>query len=263
MFDEIIYNVKYDMDVVSESNSKGAMVMSKMEEAFVRLRRDILDAHLAPETPLTISSLSERYGLGMTPLREALSRLEAERLVTFSHNRGYRVASVSHEELLDLQKARATVETELLREAIRLGDDTWEQQLVAAHYGFAQAEPLYANIPEKELARWEERHDAFHQALLNGSPSIWLKRFVAQIYVQLHRHQRNLFFSPSLAGRGPKHLDEQQYTELLKKASNMEHHTALMEAALARDERKAVALLVEDIGLTLSTYETVQHEPVA
>ncbi|WP_276307850.1 hypothetical protein [Rhizobium freirei] len=40
----------------------------------------------------------------------------------------------------------------------------------------------------------------------------------------------------------------------------MKHHTALMEAALARDEKKAIALLVEDIGLTVGTYETVQHE---
>ncbi|MFS8050194.1 GntR family transcriptional regulator [Rhizobium sp. BR 314] len=248
------------MDTKSDLPGKDTASTSKMEEAFARLRRDILDAHLAPELPLTIPSLRERYGLGMTPLREALSRLEAERLVTFSHNRGYRVASVSHAELLDLQKARATVETDLLREAIRLGDDSWEQQLVAAHYGFAQAEPLRANISEKELARWEERHDAFHLALLNGSPSIWLKRFLVQIYVQLHRHQRNLFFSPSLAGRGPKHLDEQQYSALLEKASDLAHHTSLMEAALARDERKAIALLVEDIGLTVSTYETVQLE---
>ena len=254
-----MYNVVFDMDGTSKLNSKGTAAMSKMEEAFTRLRRDILDAHLAPETPLTISSLSERYGLGMTPLREALSRLEAERLVTFSHNRGYRVASVSHEELYDLQKARAVVETELLREAIRLGDESWEQQVVAAHYGFAQVEPLRANMPEKELARWEERHDAFHHALLNGSPSIWLKRSLMQFYVQLHRHQRNLFFSPALAGRGPEHLDEQQYSELLKKASNVEHHTALMEAALARNEKKAIDLLTKDIGLTLSTYETVQQ----
>jgi DNA-binding GntR family transcriptional regulator len=248
-----------DMDLLSDANRKGAAEMSKTEEAFVRLRRDILDAHLAPEMPLTISSLKERYGLGMTPLREALSRLEAERLVTFSQNRGYRVASVSHDELLDLQKARATVETELLRESIRLGDEAWEQQLVAAHYGFAQAKPLRARMPETELARWEQRHDAFHQALLNGSPSIWLKRLLMQIYIQLHRQQRNLFFSPAFAGGGPKHIDEQRYSELLEKASNVEHHTALMAAALARDEKKAVDLLLEDIGLTVSTYETVQR----
>lgn len=249
------------MDAVTEPTSKGAAEMSKMEEAFVRLRRDILDAHLAPEMPLTISSLRARYGLGMTPLREALSRLEAERLVTFSQNRGFRVAAVSHNELLDLQKARARIETELLREAIQLGDDEWEQQLVAAHYGFAQTKSLRPNMPEPELSRWEQRHDAFHHALLNGSPSIWLRRCLMQIYVQLHRHQRNLFFPPaSLAGSGSKYLDDEQYSELLTQASNVDHHKALMEAALARDEKKAVDLLIEDIGLTSKTYEEVQSE---
>lgn len=232
---------------------------SKTEQAFSLLRRDILDGQLAPETPLTISSLKERYDLGWTPLREALSRLEAERLVTFSPNRGYRVAGVSRSELLDLQRARATVESDLLREAIRAGDDTWEQQLVAAHYALKQAKPLRANMPESELIRWEQRHDAFHNALLSGSPSIWLKRFAEQISTQLHRHHRNLVFSPALiAGGGADLMGEKHYTALLERASNVDHHTALMEATLERNEKRALDLLVEHIGLTLLTYEAMQ-----
>ncbi|MBL0373417.1 GntR family transcriptional regulator [Rhizobium sp. KVB221] len=233
--------------------------ISKAEKAYELLRRDILDAHLAPETPLTISSLKERYELGWTPLREALSRLETERLVTFSPNRGYRVAGVSRSELLDLQRARVTIESDLLREAIHAGDETWEQQLVAAHYALKQAKPLRANMPETELIRWEQRHDAFHNALLNGSPSIWLKRFAEQISTQLHRHHRNLVFSPTLiAGGGADLMGEEHYNALLERASNVDHHTALMEATLQRDEKRAIELLVEHIGLTLLTYEGVQ-----
>ncbi|MGD9914475.1 MAG: GntR family transcriptional regulator [Rhizobiaceae bacterium] len=236
--------------------------ISKAERAFQLLRRDILDAHLAPEAPLTISSLKERYDLGWTPLREALSRLESERLVTFSPNRGYRVAGVSRAELLDLQKARATVESDLLRDAIRVGDEAWEQRVVAAHYAFKQAKPLRMNMPEAELARWEQRHDAFHHALLDGATSVWLKRFAEQINTQLHRHHRNLVFSPSLiAGGGSDLMGEEQYGELLERASNVAHHTALMDAALSRNEAQALELLVEHIGLTLSTYEGIAPGP--
>lgn len=233
--------------------------VSKAEQAFELLRRDILDAHLTPETPLTISSLKERYDLGWTPLREALSRLETERLVTFSPNRGYRVAGVSRAELLDLQRARATVESDLLREAIRSGDEIWEQQLVAAHYALKQTKPLRVNMPETELMRWEQRHDAFHNSLLSGSPSVWLKRFAEQVSTQLHRHHRNLVFSPALiAGGGAELMGEEHYTALLERASNVAHHTALMEATLERNEKRALELLVEHIGLTLLTYEAVQ-----
>jgi DNA-binding GntR family transcriptional regulator len=244
---------------MSESAAVAGSEVSKAERAFQLLRRDILDAQLAPETPLTISSLKERYDLGWTPLREALSRLESERLVTFSPNRGYRVAGVSRAELLDLQKARATVETDLLREAIRFGDEAWEQRVVAAHYAFKQTKPLRTNMPEAELARWEQKHDAFHQALLDGGRSIWLKRFAEQINTQLHRHHRNLVFSPSLiAGGGAELMGEDQYTELLGRASDVAHHTALMDATLSRHEQRALDLLVEHIGLTLSTYEAVR-----
>jgi DNA-binding GntR family transcriptional regulator len=244
-------------DVATTRSSDG----SKAERAFELLRRDILDAHLAPETPLTISSLKERYDLGWTPLREALSRLETERLVTFSPNRGYRVAGVSRSELLDLQRARATVETDLLREAIHSGDEAWEQQLVAAHYALKQTKPLRTNMPETELVRWEQRHDAFHSALLSGSPSIWLKRFADQISTQLHRHHRNLVFSPALiAGGGADLMGEEHYNALLARASNVDHHTALMEAALQRDQKVAIELLVEHIGLTLLTYEGVRPQ---
>lgn len=236
--------------------------LSKSEQAFELLRQDILDAQLAPDTALTIASLKKRYGLGWTPLREALSRLESERLVVFSPYRGYRVAGVSRSELLDLQRARTTVECDLLRDSIREGDDIWEQQLVAAHYALKQTAPLRANMPETDLARWERRHDAFHAALLAGGASLWLKRFAEQIHTQLHRHHRNLVFSPArLAGGASKALGEKQYTALLDRASNLDHHTALMDAALARDENKAVELLIEHIGLTLSTYEAMQPLP--
>lgn len=234
------------------------MALSKVEQAFSMLRSDILDARLAPGLALTISSLKERYDLGWTPLREALSRLETERLVTFSPNRGYRVAGVSSEELLDLQKARKAIESSLLREAIEVGDDEWEQRLVAAHYAFKQTKPLHMRMPESDLCRWEARHEAFHKALLSGSPSVWLTRFADQINDQLHRHHRILVLAPAL--RGADTLDEAHYTRILARASSLDHHTRLMEAALARDAPLALDLLAEHIGFTLRAYDEVHSD---
>src|SRR5690606_8495545 len=100
--------------------------MSKTEEAFHRLRADILDARLAPGAPLVISALKEKYGPGWTPLREALPRREAERLVVSHRNRGYRVAPVSATSLRDLQEARRAVEHKLLSRSIECGGPDWE-----------------------------------------------------------------------------------------------------------------------------------------
>ncbi|STL13249.1 GntR family transcriptional regulator [Escherichia coli] len=46
-----------------------------------------------------MSLLTSRYALGVGPLREALSQLVAERLVTVVNQKGYRVASMSEQEL--------------------------------------------------------------------------------------------------------------------------------------------------------------------
>src|SRR5690606_38695828 len=95
---------------------------SKTEAAYRLLRRDILATRLKPGAPLKLGALRDAYGVGWTPLREALSRLEAEKLVTAISNRGFAVAPVSKEELEDLARARMVVELPLLLESIANGD---------------------------------------------------------------------------------------------------------------------------------------------
>src|SRR3974390_3667965 len=83
--------------------------------AFERLREDILLGRLAPSERLRIQALSERYGIGATAIREALSRLTTDGLVQAEDQRGFTVTSVSPEELLDLTRTRIQVEQMALR----------------------------------------------------------------------------------------------------------------------------------------------------
>jgi len=223
--------------------------MAKAEEAYQQIRRDILDGALLPEQPLAVAMLTARYGFGWTPLREALSRLEREYLVTFAPNRGYRVAGVTHEELHDLQRARGTVEAALLSAAIRDGDSAWEKRVVLAHYAFSRAPALTVGMAAADLAEWEARHEAFHAALLEGGGALWLRRFAAQIGDQLHRHQRNLALVQLTQPATP--ATAALFAPALEAASNLSHHTALMQASLDRDEARALGLLDEHIGFTV------------
>lgn len=106
---------------------------TKSEHAYNNLRRDILETKLAPLSQLKLNNIQETYELGWTPLREALSRLEAEHLVISTPNKGYVVAPVSVNELEDLTKTKTTIELPLLREAMEFGDKNWEADIVAAH----------------------------------------------------------------------------------------------------------------------------------
>lgn len=85
------------------------------------LKNDIIRGVYHPDEKLRMSLLTSRYGLGVGPLREALSQLVAERLVTVVNQKGYRVAPMSEQELLDIFDARANMEAMLVRLAIERG----------------------------------------------------------------------------------------------------------------------------------------------
>ena len=54
-----------------------------------RVRADIIGCLLAPGLRLRIRDLCERYGVSLSPMREALNRLVAEGLVIADDHRGF------------------------------------------------------------------------------------------------------------------------------------------------------------------------------
>src|SRR4029078_7554831 len=59
------------------------------DSAYRRIRQDILWGRFAPGSPLRSDELRARYGVGVSPLREALTRLVSERLGTSGGQRGF------------------------------------------------------------------------------------------------------------------------------------------------------------------------------
>lgn len=227
---------------------------TKTEAAYRLLRRDILTTRLLPGAPLKLSALRTTYGVGWTPLREALSRLEAELLVTAASNRGFAVAPVSRAELEDLAKARMVVELPLLLESIENGDSNWEAAVVTAHYRLSRCKTAAEDPSDAAVDDWDEKHEAFHAALLAAAKSSWLLRFRSTISDQLRRHHRFLGLAPTLrAAKGQKDGYEEAMAAL-GHAQSLSPHTALMEAALDRDHEKAKALMSDHIGYTLHVY---------
>jgi DNA-binding GntR family transcriptional regulator len=82
----------------------------RREEVYHCLRRDILDCALPPGTELHEPELAERFAISKSPIRDALLRLEAERLVVILPRKGYKVAPVSLSDARDLFEFRALIE---------------------------------------------------------------------------------------------------------------------------------------------------------
>lgn len=96
------------------------------ERAYRALRHDIVCGDLQPGQRLRVEHLKDHYGVGAGTLREALALLVSDALVTVEGQRGYRVSAVSLDDLCDLTDTRVRLETEALRQSIRLGDAGWE-----------------------------------------------------------------------------------------------------------------------------------------
>ena len=70
------------------------------------LKNDIIRGNFQPDEKLRMSLLTSRYALGVGPLREALSQLVAERLVTVVNQKGYRVASCQSRSCSNFRRPR-------------------------------------------------------------------------------------------------------------------------------------------------------------
>src|SRR4030081_2420019 len=102
------------------------------ERAANLVEQDIIAGVHAPGARLGIIDLVQRYEIGATPLREGLSRLVSRGLIVGIGQRGFRVAEVSRDDLLDITRMRTVVELEALRLAILHGNDEWEAGIVGS-----------------------------------------------------------------------------------------------------------------------------------
>jgi DNA-binding GntR family transcriptional regulator len=76
------------------------------------LRKAILTGNLKPGERLVEATLAKRMGVSRPSLREALTQLSAEKLVTITPNRGPAVATISWEEAQSIYEVRALLEAE-------------------------------------------------------------------------------------------------------------------------------------------------------
>src|SRR5258708_28140637 len=97
---------------------------------------DLLTGVFASGVPLRLEDVRHRYNVSTSPVREAMFRLSAEGFLLLSSQRGFRVAPLSRDDLLDLTARRAEIEARALGLSIVNGDEEWESEVVKRHHRF-------------------------------------------------------------------------------------------------------------------------------
>ncbi|PRY26102.1 DNA-binding GntR family transcriptional regulator [Aliiruegeria haliotis] len=175
------------------------------------LRRMIVVGELQPGEKLKIDRLRSVLDTGASPVREALSLLTSDLLVERLDQRGFRAAETSRENFMEILTLRCELEEMALRQSIANADEAWEDALVLAHHKMMRE-------GRENLEAFEERHKAFHMALLANCRSPILMKFCSQLYDLNIRYRY-------LAGKA---LDYQ-------KRDVSAEHSSILEAAVDRD----------------------------
>ncbi len=205
------------------------------EQAFGVLQRAIVGGELHPGSRLKIADLENRFGLGATPLREGLSRLVSLGFVAAVGQRGFRVAEMSPEDLMDITLARSAVEVEALRLSMAQGDARWEGEILSCLHQMSRCLADVTDMADTDQA-FEDIHKSFHLALIGGCGSPRLVGLSSNLHDQAFRYRR------AMRKRGmtpPEFIKE---------------HQSLADLVLSRKSDEACALLKLHLA---STYKAV------
>lgn len=188
-----------------------------------QLRYDILHGILKPGSKLNLDKLREKLSVGLSPLREAVTRLAAEELIETAAQRGYTVAPISIDNLDEVSALRIELEPFALLRSMANGGLEWETNVMGALYRLNKTDRIAGDAQSQ--ADWEAANNAFHFALIERCDMPLLLKMYRSL-VSLNDRYRHIYLQAVAIQRDV--IDE---------------HTAIAEAAVQRRPDDATALL--------------------
>ncbi len=120
-----------DPVVVNSVEAEAAVeTVTLSEAAYRQLRQEIIACRLAPGQRLTERQLAEELGFGLSPVRDALTRLDQEGLVLTVPRKGYKVTPLTMGSVENLFEVWILIGPELFRQGVEnISDDALEEAL--------------------------------------------------------------------------------------------------------------------------------------
>ena len=204
------------------------LATSIADQAYDRIRADIVFGRLKPGSRLRLDRLAKDYGASVSTVREILSRLSSEGLVIAEGQRGFCVTPVSSEGLRDVAAMRLLLETYALPMSFAAGDLEWESRVVAAHYKLAAMERRMLAGETEGMELWKRYDREFHQTLIEACGSQTLLDLYGGVFDQYLRYQMvAVVFRGEIAA---------------------EEHRLLLDCALTRNADRACELLTRHVN---------------
>jgi DNA-binding GntR family transcriptional regulator len=159
--------------VASKSSSSEPMQLTL--QAAAQIRGLIIDSVLLPGEKIRQVELADRIGVSRSPLREALRTLESEGVVSYEANRGYVVARLEPQDLAEIYRMRALLESDLLRSIDKPGKATLDG-LVTVN------SEMIAAIRRGDIADVLRANREFHFTIFELSPMTQFRREIHRLW---------------------------------------------------------------------------------
>ncbi|MDZ4370416.1 MAG: FCD domain-containing protein [Phenylobacterium sp.] len=205
------------------------------------LQRDIVRGVFLPRERLKVDQLSQFYGVGQSPVREAILLLSTSGLLVHEHLKGYRVAPTSladHADLLDIYQRLYRL---ALGMAFERGGDKWEEEVVVQLHRSLRVRKVLPDGDPERREMWQIAYISLHRTLLEGCGSpILLDQF---------------------AGLGPR---LERYINLyadLETDRHRDHHAehrAIVDALMDRDAERLRQLLDSFFMTTRPVHDSIK-----
>jgi DNA-binding GntR family transcriptional regulator len=189
------------------------------------LKRDILECRLLPDAELREQSLAHRFIVSKSPVREALLRLEQERLITVAPRQGYRVAALSVEDASEVFGLRKVLESACADAA----SANAPSHLLSGLDRFRSLSVVEGQDPTDAFIEYNR---SFHSAICALCGSARLARMTIDLIDQMERMIRLSVNSVPLGGR-----------DVL-----LREHGQIIDAIQSGSPRKAARLTREHIS---------------
>ena len=103
--------------------------VSQTEKAYSALEEMIVTGELPPGSQWSETTLSERVGIGRSPVRDALQKLAFQRLVEIAPRQGIFISEIDYQGQLKIIQARREIERLIVAQAAQWADDSERAEL--------------------------------------------------------------------------------------------------------------------------------------
>jgi DNA-binding GntR family transcriptional regulator len=155
-----------------------------VEEVYARIRADIMSVKIPPDTHISVDNLARELGVSQTPIREALSMLEANGLVNRQHFVGYCTGSrLNREQVANLYQIRLLLEPAAAGLAAQKMSEADMNELVALAH---RMDPDPKDLRRTAYERYAEDDAEFHARIAKSSGNPLIAESLARLHAHLH-----------------------------------------------------------------------------